>query len=307
LELSCQLLGTFFGWLIADCLGLMRSRLLSRELLFLVLLFEIARMLVVAVLDGHDSNHKSYSNPPKDTNWLTVGPQYHALHHIDPGAYISSVFRLFDWMLGTGHSLSSRRITVTGASGAFGSAIKHQIQNERVKCVQELKFGVDWTYDDYESTIPILADTDVLILAHGSKGEHAMEANCESAVKLIELFKKHHMPTPSQKLLLPEVWYVGSEIELHPSWGLPNSERYLRSKRSFLPHARALFDDSSILYRHIVPSAFHSSLGSAIVSAELVAKVAMWWIRRGARYVPVTYTGLAYLNYFTFMYWVNKA
>ena len=307
LELSCQLFGTWLGWLIADCLGLTSAGLLSRELFLLVLYFEIARVFVVSVLGGRDSNHKSYTTPPKDTNWLLVGPQYHALHHIDPAVYISSTFRLFDWILGTGHSLRSRRITITGTSGAFGSAMKQKIQNEGVMCIQELKFGMDWTYDDYESTIPTLANTDVLILAHGSKGGDAIKANCESAINLIELFRKHSRPKPSQKMLLPEVWYVGSEAELHPSWGFPTLKAYSRSKRSFLPHARALYDDPSILYRHIVPSAFHSQKGSAIVSAEWAASVAMWWIRRGARYVPVTYTGLAYLNYFKFMYWIKKA
>jgi hypothetical protein len=165
------------------------------------------------------------------------------------------------------------RITITGVSGAFGTAIKQQLQHERVQAVQELKFGTDWTYDNYDSTIPILADTDILILAHGSKLDHAMEANCQSTVILMELFKKHHQPRPIQKMLLPEVWYVGSEIELHSSWGLPNLEAYSRSKRSFVPHARALYDDPSILYRHIVPSAFRSPMGFAIVSADWAA----WW------------------------------
>lgn len=28
----------------------------------------------------------------------------------------------------------------------------------------------------------------------------------------------------------------------------------------------------------------------------------MWWIRRGSKYVPVTYTGFAYLNFFKFLF-----
>lgn len=43
-------------------------------------------------------------------------------------------------------------------------------------------------------------------------------------------------------------------------------------------------------------------MGSAVLSADGAAKCAMWWIRRGARYIPVTYTGVAYLNYFKFIY-----
>jgi hypothetical protein len=33
----------------------------------------------------------------------------------------------------------------------------------------------------------------------------------------------------------------------------------------------------------------------------------MWWIRRGARYIPVTYTGIAWLDYFKFMYCIPYA
>ena len=298
LELSCQLFGTWLGWLAADHLRLTGNELLSQELFILVLWFEVARAIVVAILDGRDSNHKSYTNPPKDPNWLLVGPQYHALHHIDPAAYISSTFRLFDWIFGTGYSLKSRRITITSRSGAFCSVMKRQLQNEGVKCIQELKFGVNWKHDDYGSMIPILADTDVLILTHGSKGDDALKSHCELTLQMIELFKKHHKPKPDQKMLLPEVWYLESEIGMHPSLG---------QEASFLPYARTLYDDPTILYRHIVPSVCQSPMGSAIVSAEWTARITMWWIRRGARYVPVTYTGLAYLNYFKFMYWVKKA
>jgi hypothetical protein len=307
LELLCQLLGTWLGWLLADLSGLTGFGKVTREILTLVLSFEVGRVCVVAILDGRDSNHRPYTTVPKDPNWFVVGPHYHALHHVYPTAYISSTFRLFDWLLGTGYSLRRRRVTMTGASGAFGSALKQQLKNEKVKCIQELKFGVDWKHNDYARTTPILASTDVLILAHGSKGDDALKSNYESVVALIELFKKHRKPRLGHKMLLPEVWYVGSEIELHPSWGIPVLQTHSRSKRLFLPYARALYDDPSILYRHIVPSAFHSPMGPAIVPAKWTARLAMWWIRRGARYVPVTYTGLAYLNYFKFKYWIKKA
>lgn len=152
----------------------------------------------------------------------------------------------------------------------------------------------------------VLANTDVLILAHGSKGQDALQANCESVVRLVSLFKQHRQCKLSQKILLPEVWYIGSEIELHPSWGVYSLQVYLHSKRSFLPHARRLYNDSSIVYRHIVPAAFHSATGPLIFSATWAAWTTMWWIRRGARYVPVTYIGIVYLNYFKFMYFVNS-
>ena len=301
LELSCQLFGTWLGFLAAHYLGLTESQLLSRDLFILVLWFEVARELVVAILDGRDSNHKSYVDPPKDPNWLLVGPQYHALHHIDPTAYISSNFRVFDWILGTGYSLRSRRITMAGAPGAFGSALKRELEKERVKCIQELRLDVNSTDDDDESRVRLLANTDVLILTHGSQADDGAKANCESVIKIIELFKRHHSPQAAQKMLLPEVWHVGSETKLHHICGQGINSR---SEVPFLPHARTLYDDRSILYRHIV---LFAQSPNANQSLDWAARIAMWWIRRGARYVPATYTGFAYLNYFRFMHWVKKA
>lgn len=306
LELGCQLFGTWQGWLVLKRFSITDPGALSEKVLYGVLIAEVAKVFVVAALSGRDSNHKTYSTVPKNPHWLIVGPEYHALHHVDPAAYMSSSFYLFDWLFGTGYTLRSRRVTITGASGAFGQAIKKELQAESVACIQELKFGVNWTYNNYDKAIPTLANTDVLILAHGSKGQDALKANCESAVRLVSLFKQYRESKPSQKILLPEVWYIGSEIELHPSWGNRSLQLYSHSKRSFLPYARRLYDDNSVLYRHIVPAAFHSAMGPAMISARWAARTTMWWVRRGARYVPVTYTGIAYLNYFKFIYHVKK-
>lgn len=327
LELGCQLLGTWLGWLVAKSVSwkviselsaskdergmkaqeVIASATTSKNVLYIVTAVEVIRTLVVAILSGRDSNHKTYKKVPKDPNWLVVGPEYHAHHHIYPTAYLSSTFRLLDWLLGTGHSLESRRITLTGSSGAFGKAMRMELEKEGVKEIKSLKYEIDWTYDNYDAAIAILAETDILILAHGSKHDNPLEANCKSAIKLINLFKKHRRPgTGYNSMLLPEVWYVGSEIEFHPSWGDSTLLAYSHSKRSFLSHARSLYDDTSINYRHIVPSAFASSMGPAIVTAGWTARRVLWWIRRGARYVPVTYTGIAYLHYFKFMYCVEK-
>ena len=80
---------------------------------------------------------------------------------------------------------------------------------------------------------------------------------------------------------------------------------YTYSKRSFAEYARGFYDNEDILYRHIVPAAFQSNMGTALVSADWAAKATLWWISRGARYVPVTYTGFALANYFRFMYRVK--
>lgn len=91
---------------------------------------------------------------------------------------------------------------MTSVSGAFGQAITGKLLAEGVKSVQGLKFGGYWTYDDYHSTIPTLTNTDILIIAHGSKSDHTIKANCESAIQLIHLFKQHRKARSSNDMLL---------------------------------------------------------------------------------------------------------
>ena len=60
--------------------------------------------------------------------------------------------------------------------------------------------------------------------------------------------------------------------------------------------------DGDVLYRHIVPSAFRSRMGGGLMSGRTAAAIALWLIRRGFRYVPVTYTGIAFLNFVPFFF-----
>ena len=39
-------------------------------------------------------------------------------------------------------------------------------------------------------------------------------------------------------------------------------------------------------------------MGTGYMSADTAAKIAMWWIARGAQFVPVSYLPWAYLHYF---------
>ncbi|RDW64355.1 uncharacterized protein DSM5745_09766 [Aspergillus mulundensis] len=308
----CLHTGSILGWLFFLLLARQTS-LDSQSVtpLSVILAMHIIRMLVVICMSGRDSNHISYKTVPKDTSWLFVGPEFHALHHVHPDRYMGSVVKFFDWIAGTAYSLRGKNVVITGASGAFGSAIIRRLQAEGVRDITALKFGTHWTHDDFSRVGNVLSQVqpDILILAHGTKGEDAMGANCNDTIRLIQLSLSHkqnvRQKNENAKKTLPEIWYVGSEIELHPAFGNPEMQRYLASKRAFLPYARALYDDSRVVYRHIVPAAFQSRMGRAIVSADWAAGVMMWWIRRGARYVPVTYTGMAYLNFLKFYFWVR--
>ncbi len=125
-----------------------------------------------------------------------------------------------------------------------------------------------------------------------------MQANCDSFLALIERYKAHVRP----RQMPGEVWAVGSEIECHPAFGLPELKSYARSKRAYARHAARLMGDRDILYRHIVPSAFRSRMGPGLMSGRTAAAVAFWLIRHGFRYVPVTYTGIAFVNYIPFRF-----
>ncbi|KAJ2981011.1 hypothetical protein NQ176_g2294 [Zarea fungicola] len=300
LEFFCQTAGSGISWLV-----LRRLCSTAGYDLLLVTLVQIIRTSVVAWNLGYDSNHPSYDTLPKDPNTMLVGPQYHVLHHVDPHNYFGSMVRLIDLAFGTASTLKGRRVAITGSSGALGKALTARLRAERAASITPLRHGMEWSSDNYSAILPVLAKTDILILAHGTKDANtALQANCKSTVDIIELFKQNRSRKGPE--LIPEVWCVGSEAELHGCWSDDKDMQvYTRSKREFASFARAYYEDDAILYRHIVPAAFDSRMGAAIVTADWAAKVALWWIRRGAQYVPVTYTGFAFLNYFRFMYWVQ--
>jgi hypothetical protein len=251
--------------------------------------------LGVMILRGKDRNHVQLPVLPAAHAALFVRAPYHALHHIYPDNYMSSYTTLFDRLMGTACQIRGRRVALTGASGAFGVAMKSLLERAGA-VVMPLKFGVDWTYLDYSGADSVLETADILVLAHGAKGGCAMQANCDSFVALIERFK-----ALTQGRQVPvEVWAVGSEIECHPAFGDPSLHDYARSKRAYARAAARLVYHPDVLYRHIVPSAFRSRMGPGLMSASASAAIALWLIRRGFRYIPVTYTGIAFLNLIPF-------
>ncbi|KAE8441516.1 hypothetical protein EG329_004862 [Mollisiaceae sp. DMI_Dod_QoI] len=296
LELSCQLFGTWLGYLLASFANLTGPALLSEELLNLVLVFEVVRSFVVAFMEGHDSNHKSYSPVvPKDPHSFLVGPEYHALHHVDPSGYIGSTFKIFDWMLGTSCSLRSRRVTVVGSTDAFKAALKQELLSESVSCIEELQIGSKQTEGSCDVLVEVLARTDILILGPGS--------SCDSADELIMLFKKHHKAKAGHALLLQEVWYLDTAPKTCARIGRQTTESYSEARQTRARFARKLRDDKDILFRHIV---CHLNAEWLKLKPELAAKTTLWWIRRGARTIPATFDFLAFFNYIHFMYYGAK-
>lgn len=253
--------------------------------------------VVVSVLAGRDANHRVYDKLPAPLHSVFVGPRYHAMHHIYPEHYMGSFLTLYDRLFGLGLPLEGKRVVMTGASGAFGSAMKTLLERRGVQSVTTFRFGHDYTYEDYSRLDPALAEADILVLCHGSKRDHAMEANCDSFVALIERFKA----LTADRFAPPEVWATGSEAEAHPHFGNETLKIYGASKRAFAKHAWRYYRDPSILYRHIVCSAFTSPMGPGLISGKFAARWALFFLERGFQYIPVTYTSIALWNWFKFL------
>ncbi|KAJ5047782.1 sterol desaturase/short chain dehydrogenase [Bipolaris maydis] len=299
LELLCHLAGSALSWLLVKLISSDTVTLSELDLAF-VWALQIGQACLIVCRWGHDSNHVPYKQLPMDPYFFFVGPQYHAMHHIAPDSNFGSMIRLVDWIFGTVGTLRGRRVAMTGSRGALGQALTQQLSLAQVKRIKPLRFGIEWRLDEFSELDPVLAETDILILAHGTKeNSYALQSNCTSVRTIIDRFQACY--TSSGVRPLPEVWYIGSEAELHGSWS-KTDEAYTKSKRAFVPFARSYYNKKKFLYRHIVPSAFASPMGSGLVSADWCSRVVLWWISRGARYVPVTYTGLAYVNYFSFVF-----
>ena len=202
------------------------------------LLFETAIFLGVVRLRGKDRNHIPYDVIPASGGTLLgllVTPAYHALHHVFPDRYYSSWITLFDRLAGTASQIRGRRVAMTGASGAFGAPLKALLEREGAAEVRTLKHGRDYTYDDYGRLDDALREAEVLVLCHGSKSDHAMEANCDSFVALIERFRAVRRSSGPGGGLGGRLGDRGAPRLRHPRTGaLPRLQAGLRAARASL-------------------------------------------------------------------------
>jgi len=279
------------------CVILFCIALLRPAAVILAATFQLNLFAMIWYWKGKDPHHRTYSALTRCGGGPFVTAEYHALHHYHFNNYYSSYIKIIDYILGTGHHLTGKHIAMTGASGALGSQMKKFLEREKA-IVTCFKYGKDYDYTHYDHLIPALKTTDILFLCHGNKFENAQEANCDSYIKIIELYKKVHEPG----VLPPEIWATGSEIECHPCFGIPKIKIYATSKRNYARYARQCYHDKSIQYRHLVHSSFISKMGPGLMTAKFAAFASMFFIKRGLRYIPVSYTGVAFINYFRFLF-----
>jgi len=251
--------------------------------------------------EGMDFNHMAMDRVDGQRPLWWVNNSYHALHHVHPHNFFSSFFNLFDLLFGTGNQIAGRRFLLTGASGAYGSAMKERLEREGA-IVETAKSGVDFSAGNYERMREKLERADVLILAHGAKSDDCWNANYRTAVDLTELF----IEIGKDRLTPPEVWGLGSEVELHGDLGMEELKDYAASKRAFAARALDFYKSNALVYRHIVPSSFTSAMGKGAMSAQTAVGITLFFIKRGFTYVPVTFTTLACWNYFRFRF-IQKA
>lgn len=251
--------------------------------------------------EGIDYNHMSMSRVGGQQGKLWVDNNYHAMHHVYPHSFFSSFANMFDLVAGTGCQIKGRRFLVTGASGAYGSAMVAKLE-KLGGIVESAKFGIDFASGNYAAMHEKLGRSDVLVLAHGAKSNDSWNANHRTFCDLIELFT--HLG--ETRLAPPEVWALGSEVEFHGDMGLDELKDYAASKRAFAQRALDYYRSDALIYRHIVPSSFTSAMGKGAMSAATAVNISLFLIRRGFRYVPVTFTGLALLNFFRFRYFQKK-
>lgn len=283
-EYLTSIAGTLFGFLI-----------FSTQAVIIALIIHTIMMIGRLYGRGEDINHKTVDRIGAKHSNIHVNPTYHFKHHIFPEDFFSSFIGITDIVMGKLCPIKKRRFLITGASGAFGAAMKKQIERKG-GIVTTVKYGTDYTYDDYSVFDRLLPETDILVLAHGSKYENTMEANYTSCVTIIDKF----IGCTQQRLVPPEVWAMGSEIEVHGSFGIEKLVGYDTSKKRFSKAAKHYHLSNEITVRYIVPSAFASAMGWGIMTGSFVAKYALFFIRRGFYYIPVTYTGLAFINYIRF-------
>src|SRR5690606_15777652 len=142
---------------------------------------------------------------------------------------------------GTSCQIEGRRFLITGASGAFGSAMVEKLTSLG-GVVETAKSGVDFTAGNYTAMREKLERAHVLVLAHGAKTEDCWNANHVTFCDLIELFTD----LGKTRLTPPEVWALGSEVEFHGDMGMDELKDYSASKRAFALRARDYYRSNAL-------------------------------------------------------------
>ncbi len=291
-----------FGFIFGQGYSLVIGCLYS--LLFLITSLARSQGFLMAT----DLTHKSGDLVTIPSEW-TVNRTYHWRHHFDRGeAYFCSTFTFVDKILGTALALKGKTIAVTGANGALGRSLIHQLQTQGARVI-----ALTSSYSEFEDNIEVinwsvgqeielaqrLQKVDILIINHGVNvyGDRSTEAisksfevNTFSAWRLMEIF--FDTVQQSKHKALKEVWINTSEAEVNPAF----SPLYEMSKRTLgdLITLRRL--SSPCVVRKLVLGAFKSTLNPiGIMSPDFVAWAILAVAKRDFRDIIVTFNPFTYL------------
>lgn len=254
------------------------------------------------------------TTPP--SNWW-VNRTYHWRHHFDDtNAYFSGSITLVDKLLGTAVSLKGKTVAVTGASGALGQALLHELQRQKARPIALTTTSLDqfsgdtpvWSWQPGAETDleERLRGVDILVInhgvnVHGSRTPEAvnisLEVNALSSWRLMQVFFST-VQTSSHRAT-KEVWVNTSEAEVSPAF----SPLYEISKRLLGDLVTLARLDAPCVVRKVVLGPFKSQLNPiGILSADWVAWALVALVKRNVHTIIVTINPLTYLL-FPFKEW----
>ena len=194
----------------------------------------------------------------------------------------------------------SRRIAVTGAGGALGSALRKGLQRRGATVIGisrrpapaddgPIQHWLVWNGQIDPALEALLLDVDILVINHGVNPlgrrdaaaiAETLQANLVSAQALIALFLRQSRQLPDQRRLRRELWVNTSEAEVGPAF----SPIYEVSKRSLGTLLTLQSLDAPCTIRRLVLGPFRSGLNpygpmSAGFVAERILNLAAWDLR----------------------------
>lgn len=216
--------------------------------------------------------------------------------------------------------LRGRSVAITGASGAFGTALLKRLHRQGAQLIALTTVSepvalldndgtpiplrsVPWRCGQEQALAPLLREADILVINHGINVygdrrpeaiESSLEVNALSGLRLMELFLS--LPERPHGSPSRELWVNTSEAELLPALSplYEISKRLLGQLVSLRCLDRRGADGCRI--RRLVLGPFRSALNPyGVMSADFVAGQVIAQARRGCSLVIVTPNPLTYL------------
>jgi len=207
--------------------------------------------------------------------------------------------------MGKGPNPWSRRVAITGASGALGSALRKGLQRRGATVIGisrslappasaddgggPIQDWLVWNGHVDAALETLLLTVDVLVINHGINPlgrrdakaiAETLQANLVSAQALVDLFLRQTHQLPDQRRVHRELWVNTSEAEVGPAF----SPIYEVSKRSLGTLLTLQSLDAPCIIRRLVLGPFRSGLNpygpmSAGFVAERILDLAAWDLR----------------------------